>query len=222
MRNSKTKATTNSRKKPTKTPAKPSVWNKGKVVGAKKPLDIDQLNGLRRILKDQGATRDLALLETHISTMLRASDVLALTVGDVVDHRGEIVSELVLAQEKTDKPIRVQLGDRARAALETWIVEAGKGAGDHLFTAKTNHHGPAMSHQAYHDIVKRWARLIHVNPSALGTHSLRRTMAAHIYKRTGNLRSVQLLLGHSSLAATERYLGVEVEDALELARKYQI
>ncbi|NDJ15457.1 MAG: integrase, partial [Acidobacteriia bacterium] len=55
-----------------------------------------------------------------------------------------------------------------------------------------------------------------------GTHSMRRTKAAQIYKKTGNLRAVQLLLGHTKLESTVRYLGIEVDDALSLSEQVEI
>lgn len=60
-------------------------------------------------------------------------------------------------------------------------------------------------------------RLIGLDPTVYGTHSLRRTKATLIYRRTKNLRAVQLLLGHTKLESTVRYLGIEVDDALEIS-----
>ncbi|MBU2581133.1 MAG: tyrosine-type recombinase/integrase [Alphaproteobacteria bacterium] len=203
-------------------PKSKKPWNAGKVVGPKKPLDRESLNALRRILKGKEKLRDLALLEVAVTTMLRGCDLLQLRVRDVAGFDGGIVDRFTLRQKKTKEGVVVTLSDAARAALEAWIAESDKDASDFLFTAKSNHHGPAMTTKAFWDLTKAWAQLIHVDPKDLGTHSLRRTQAAHIYKRTGSIRTVQKLLGHSSHAATERYLGIEVEDALELKRLYEI
>lgn len=74
-----------------------------------------------------------------------------------------------------------------------------------------------MTTRQYARLVDEWIAAIGLAPAAYGTHSLRRTKAALIYRKTGNIRAVQLLLGHTKLDSTVRYLGVEVEDALSLA-----
>ena len=84
---------------------------------------------------------------------------------------------------------------------------------------KQDHH---LTTRQYARIVDGWVSLIGANPSEYGTHSLRRSKATLIYRQTKNLRAVQLLLGHSKLESTLRYLGVEVDDALEIAEHTEI
>jgi site-specific recombinase XerD len=84
------------------------------------------------------------------------------------------------------------------------------------------HGSPHLSTRQYARIVKRWTASVGLDPHKYGTHSLRRTKAAQIYKKTGNLRAVQLLLGHTKLESTVRYLGVEVEDALRIAEQVEL
>ena len=67
-----------------------------------------------------------------------------------------------------------------------------------------------------------WLSLIGLDPALFGTHSLRRTKATLIYRKTGNLRAVQLLLGHTKIESTVRYLGIEVDDALAIAEQVEI
>ncbi|MBT9247680.1 tyrosine-type recombinase/integrase (plasmid) [Gemmobacter fulvus] len=79
------------------------------------------------------------------------------------------------------------------------------------------HGSPHLSTRQYARIVRGWVMSIGLEPSAYGTHSMRRTKVAQIYKKTGNLRAVQLLLGHTKMDSTVRYLGVDIEDALTLS-----
>jgi len=79
-----------------------------------------------------------------------------------------------------------------------------------------------MSTRQYARLVTRWVTIIGLDPGLYGTHSLRRTKATLIYRRTGNLRAVQLLLGHAKIESTVRYLGVEVDDALALAEQVDV
>ncbi|MCP5171006.1 MAG: tyrosine-type recombinase/integrase [Pseudomonadales bacterium] len=92
---------------------------------------------------------------------------------------------------------------------------------DYLFKGQTNSKSHISTRQ-YARIVKIWVTEISLNPLDYGAHSLRRTKATLIYKRTKNLRAIQLLLGHTKLESTVRYLGIEVDDALELAEQTEV
>lgn len=197
-------------------------WNRGRAVGAKKPLTEDHLQVLRLRLRQDGALRDLALLEVSISTMLRGSDVRRLLVSDVRSPDGEIAETVTVRQQKTSKPITVSLSPKARDALAQLIDAEGKMGSSYLFTALRKPDGEPLTTRALRQSVKRWAGLVGLDPSAFSTHSLRRTQATTLYRKTGNLRAVQLLLGHANISATQRYLGIEAEDALKLLRRYQL
>ena len=108
-----------------------------------------------------------------------------------------------------------------RDAVSEWIKVAKLGQDDYLFPSRI-HESPHIGTRQYARIVDSWVTEIGLNPSEYGTHSMRRTKASLIYRRTKNLRAVQLLLGHTKLASTVRYLGIEVDDALEMAEQTEI
>lgn len=209
-------------KRPKQVRAGRGGWNKGVVVGAMRPLDDEQIRAVRRVLKQKGLTRDLALFETALSTMLRGGDVLSLRVSDVRDGTGTMREAATVRMAKTDKPIQVGFSATARKANADLIAERGLGQADYLFTAIDDPHGEPLTTVSYRRLIKQWCAWIHVDPAAFSTHSLRRTRAAIIYRETGNLRAVQLLLGHSSIDMTQRYLGIEEKQALDLAKRYEV
>jgi len=106
-------------------------------------------------------------------------------------------------------------------AVAAWIERAGLRQSDYLFPSR-KHDSPHLATRQYARIVDRWVRSIDLDPAEYGTHTLRRTKATLIYKRTKNLRAVQLLLGHTKLESTVRYLGIEVDDALEIAEQMEV
>lgn len=201
---------------------KRGAWNKGRAFGAKAPLSEDQVKALRFALTTQGRLRDLALFETHLSTMLRAGDVLGLKVIDVRDGLGQMHDRLTLRMEKTDKAVTAPLTGAAQKALHQHIAAAALSDQHYLFCPLRSPRGDHMTVDGYRLVVKGWCHMIHADPRQFSTHSLRRTRASIIYKRTGNLRAVQLLLGHSNVSATQRYLGIEEADALDLAREVEV
>lgn len=208
--------------KPLSAPKRRGGWNKGRIVGAMQPLDEEQIRAIRRILKAKSMARELALFEVALSTMLRGGDVLKLRVSDVRDGTGAMRPSCTVRMDKTGKTIAVSLSDTAQAAAQALIKAKGLGQADYLFTAAGDPHGEPLSTVSYRRFIKQWCAWIHVDPAAFSTHSLRRTRAAIIYRETGNLRAVQLLLGHSSIEMTQRYLGVEEKHALDIARRYEV
>lgn len=196
--------------------------NKGKVVGAKRPFTEAQIQGLRLALTTKGMVRDLALFETAISTMLRSGDLVRLKVSDVRDGFGQIRQSFTVRMEKTSKPVTVTLSETTREAIKALIACNGIDDHHYLFTAHARTKGEHIATITYRKLVKDWCRLIHLDPSQYSTHSLRRTRPSIMYRRTGNLRAIQLLLGHSDIGMTQRYLGIEEEDALDLARQHEV
>ena len=124
-------------------------------------------------------------------------------------------------QQKTQQPVQFEIMEQTRESITAWVAYAGLKSEDYLFKSRI-HDSPHISTKQYNRIVKSWVEQIGLNPEDYGTHSLRRTKASLIYRRTKNLRAVQLLLGHTKLESTVRYLGIEVDDALEMAEQTEV
>jgi integrase len=165
-------------------------------------------------------TRDLALFNLAIDSKLRGCDVVRLTVEDVAPH-GRAVERATVRQRKTGRPVTFEITEQTRTAIGDYLVSAEKSAGDYLFTGRRGKNRCLTTRQ-YARLVSEWISSIGLDASRFGTHSLRRTKAALIYRRTGNLRAVQLLLGHSKIESTVRYLGIDVDDAISIAEQVDI
>ena len=192
-------------------------WNKDKLVGQKAPLKLREIWAIRVRLQLRGNLRDLALFNLAIDSKLRACDLLGLRIGDIA-HQGHINSRAVVMQRKTRRPVQFEIAEMSRDALQAWVRASGLRGSDYLFPSRSSA-SPHLSTRQYARIVHRWVREIGLDSSCYGTHTMRRTKAALIYRRTKNLRAVQLLLGHSKLVSTVRYLGIEVDDALEISEQ---
>jgi len=198
-------------------------WNKGKSVGQMAPFTHDQVQVIRSLLQTEGKVRDLALFNVGLDTMLRASDLLALTVADVTDHQGGIVSEIQLRQRKTNQGHLVALSPATQDSLADWLLASGKRSADYVWTSIGNRKGEShLSRGQYANLVKHWAELARLNPKRHSTHSIRRTKSAVIYEQTQNLAACQQLLGHKSIGSTAVYLGVDQRKALDLARRIKL
>ena len=227
-----------------------AAWNAGVAVGQKAPFTPDQADRVRGNLradidryeeeaaqaaangdkragavhrKALAALRDLALFNTAVDTMLRASDLLSLKVIDVIDHNDEIFEEIPIRQKKTKSPHLVALGPEARLVLKEWILKADKARDEALFSSTGNRNfGGQLSRNQYGNLVKKWASYARLDPRRHATHSLRRSKSAAVYKATHNLRACQHLLGHRSIASTAAYLAVDQREALDLASKIKV
>lgn len=195
-------------------------WNKGKLIGQKPPLKAREVWSIRIRNQIADHKRDLALFNLAIDSKLRSCDLVRLRVndlwiGDDLRHRAKLV------QSKTGAPVQFEVTPQTRAALNDWSSTRGLSQHDWLFPSRKD---PSrhISTRQYSRIVDRWVSMIGLQKSTYGTHSLRRTKATIIYRKTGNVRAVQLLLGHTKLDSTVRYLGVELEDALELAESIDL
>lgn len=195
-------------------------WNKGKLVGQKAPLRLRDIWPIRVRLQIAETSRDLALFNLAIDSKLRACDLTKLRVRDVA-HGEHVSSRAIVMQQKTHHPVQFEITEQTRMALEAWMHQANLRSQDCLFPSRL--HGSAhLSTRQYARIVKAWVTAIGLDPALYGTHTLRRTKASLIYRRTKNLRAVQLLLGHTKLESTVRYLGIEVDDALEMAEQTEV
>jgi integrase len=194
-------------------------WNKGKVIGQKRPFKLPEVEAIRAALADAGHVRGLAMFNLAIDSKLRGSDLISLKIEDVCVGR-RVRDRTSVMQKKTSRPVQFEIGQRARAALERWLELLNRSEG-YLFPSAQYSDRP-LSVRTYARIVDSWALLAGLEIGLYGTHSLRRTKATFLYRKTGNLRAVQLLLGHKSIENTVRYLGVDIDDALELSTQADI
>ena len=139
----------------------------------------------------------------------------------ILAHGHQIMSRAIIMQRKTHRPVQFELTEQTRDAVAAWIAKAGLSSEQHLFQSRLKN-SPHITTRQYARIVHHWVSAIGLDPAAYGTHTMRRTKATLIYRRTKNLRAVQLLLGHSRLESTVRYLGIEVDDALEISEQTEI
>jgi len=195
-------------------------WNKGKLVGAKPPLRPKHVWSIRTRLLVEGRTRDLAMFNLAIDSKLRGCDVVALKVEDVAPN-GYAVDRATVRQKKTSRPVKFELTDQTREAIDDYLRVTNRKVGEFIFTGRSGI-GRCMTTRQYARLVSGWIASIGLDPKLFGTHSLRRTKATLIYRRTGNLRAVQLLLGHTKIESTVRYLGIEVDDALSIAEQIDV
>jgi integrase len=199
---------------------KRSPWNKGKLIGARPPLRPKHVWSIRTRLLLEGRVRDLALFNLAIDSKLRGCDVVAIKVEDVAPN-GYTMDRAMVRQKKTGRPVKFELTDQTRQAVDDYLRAAGKKPSEFLFTGRRGV-GQCMTTRQYARLLSEWIASIGLDPKLFGTHSLRRTKATLIYRRTGNLRAVQLLLGHTKIESTVRYLGIEVDDALAIAEQVDI
>lgn len=195
-------------------------WNKGILVGQKRPLQPKNVWSIRVRLEMSGATRELALFNLAIDSKLRACDLVRLRVEDLWSGSA-IRDRATIIQKKTKRPVQFEVTEQTKVALAAWLPSVKRTGGSYLFPGRRRQ-SAHLSTRQYARIVQRWVRSIGLEASAYGTHSMRRTKAALIYKKTGNLRADQILLGHTKLESTVRYLGIEIDDALRIAEQIEL
>jgi len=195
-------------------------WNKGKLIGQKSPLKLKDIWAIRFHLQLDKRIKDLALFNLAIDSKLRGCDLVDLRVRDIA-HGNQIMSRAIVMQQKTQRPVQFELTEQTREAVTAWIAKANLNSEQYLFQSRLRK-SPHITTRQYARIVHRWVGSIGLDPANYGTHTMRRTKATLIYRRTKNLRAVQLLLGHSNLESTVRYLGIEVDDALEISEQTEI
>ena len=195
-------------------------WNKNKLVGQKAPLKLKEIWAIRIRLELSKRIRDLALFNLAIDCKLRACDLVKLKVRDI-SHGNQITARAIIMQQKTGLPVHFEITEPTRNSIYAWLEYAKLRSEDFLFPSRI-HDSPHLSTRQYARIVNAWVEEIGLDSANYGTHTMRRTKASLIYKRTKNLRAIQLLLGHTKLDSTVRYLGIEVDDALELAEQTEV
>lgn len=184
-------------------------WNAGLMVGAKRALKPQQVWAIRFWLDRERRLRDRAMFDLAIDSKLRGCDIVRMRIGDLVSG-GRVRTRAVVAQQKTGRPVQFELLEAAGASIQAWLERRRGSLEDYIFPSRTNDTRHISTRQ-YARLVDEWVTGIGLRREDYGTHSLRRTKASIIYKATGNLRAVQLLLGHTKIESTVRYLGVDVE-----------
>ena len=192
----------------------------GKLVGPKRPFKSGDIWEIRQYLKLKRRTRDLALFNLGIDSKLRACDLLDIRVSDV--GSGEtIFQQATIVQKKTGAAVTFEITDAARASIRAWIKDANLLPDDFLWLSR-NRNSKRLSMSQYSRIIKQLAEVVGADPTTYATHSIRRTKVTLIYRKTQNLRACQLLLGHKKIENTVRYLGLELDEALEISRDIDI
>jgi integrase len=192
---------------------------KGKLTGTKPPLQPKHVWAIRTRLQIAGRKRDLALFNVAIDSKLRGCDVVSLRVEDVAPH-GYAIDRATIRQRKTGRPVKFELTEQTRQAIDALLAASRPALTDYLFQGHPR--GRHLTTRQYARLLADWLSMIGLDASLFGTHSLRRTKATLIYRKTGNLRAVQLLLGHTKIESTVRYLGIEVDDALAIAEQVEV
>ena len=195
-------------------------WNAGRIVGAKRALKLQQVWAVRFWLSRKGRLRDRAMFDLAIDSKLRGCDIVKIKIGELVSG-GRVRSRAIVIQQKTGRPVQFELLETARNSILAWLERRGGALDDFVFPSRIDH-ADHISTRQYARLVDEWVTGIGLRREDYGTHSLRRTKASIIYKQTGNLRAVQILLGHTKIESTVRYLGVDIEDALLLAEGTEI
>lgn len=201
-------------------PSQSEPWNKGKLIGQKLPLKLKDIWAIRVRLQLAKRIRELAMFNLAIDSKLRGCDLVKLRVRDI-SHGGCISARALVMQQKTHMPVQFEITEQTRNALSEWIKAAKLSLSDFIFPSRIRT-SPHITTRQYARIVRHWVTEIGLDPSSYGTHTMRRTKATLIYKRTKNIRAIQLLLGHTKIESTVRYLGIEVDDALELAEQTEV
>lgn len=196
------------------------AWNAGRKLGAKRPLKPKEIWAIRFMLDRDRKARDRALFDLAIDSKLRGCDLVKIKIGDLVAG-ARVRNRAMVIQQKTKRPVQFELLEPARTSILAWLERRGGGLDEFAFPSRTDR-SDHLSTRQYARLVDEWVSGIGLRREDYGTHSLRRTKAALIYKQTGNLRAVQILLGHTKIESTVRYLGVDIEDALALAEGTEV
>jgi integrase len=201
-------------------PKSSTPWNKGRLVGQKAPLKLKEIWAIRIRLQMADKAQDLALFNLAIESKLRGCDLVSLRVYDIAQGKS-IFPRAMVMQRKTHRPVQFEITEQTRQSVATWIEKAQLLSSQYLFPSRVTK-SPHLSTRQYARTVASWVESIGLDAAAYGTHTMRRTKATLIYRRTKNLQAVQLLLGHTKLESTVRYLGIEVDDALEIAEQTEV
>ena len=195
-------------------------WNVGRMVGAKRALKPQRVWAIRFWLDRERRLRDRAMFDLAIDSKLGGCDVVKVESGDLVSS-GRVRSRAIVIQQKTVRSVQFELLEPTRGSILVWLERRGGALDEFVFPSRIDH-ADHISTRQYARLADEWVAGIGLRPEDYRTHSLRRTKASIIYKQTGNLRAVQILLGHTKIESAVRYLGVDAEDALALAEATEV
>jgi integrase len=196
------------------------AWNKGRLVGQKRPLRPKEVWAIRVRLQMKRRKRDLAMFNLAIDSKLRGCDLVSLRVDDVASG-GRVRERATIVQHKTGRAVQFEITEQTRTSLQDWLIVRPPDRGSYIFPSRV-HDQPHLTARQYARVVHDWIESAGIDSTAYGTHSLRRTKVAQIYRKTGNLGAVRLPLGHTKIESTVRYLGIEVDDALSLSEQVEL
>ena len=206
--------------------AKWRAWNKGLVLGQKDAFTPDQVKRIRRMLARRGddGLRDLALFSVAIDTMLQGPELLNLAVKDVLQSDGKVRTVIEVARRRRKPAVRCVLSKASANALRKWITMSGKKRTDYVFSGRRHRVSRPMIARQLSRLLTLWASEVGLDPKKYGIVSLRRTKAFHIFNGTGDLEAVRVLLGHSKLESTARYLlrMPKRSDPIAISKAYNI
>jgi integrase len=197
-----------------------TIQEKTRVRGAMKALSMREVGTIQSRLYTAKQWRDLALFRTGIDTMLRASDLVRICTDEILDHNGKVMARAQIMMKKTGTPVKMALTAETREALDLWLAERPAFAGEWLFPGRDR--SGHLSEVQYRRLAKVWFRIAGLDVRHYSTHSIRRTKPAEIYRQTQNLEACRRLLGHKSNDITSAYLGIDDDDALNLAENIKI
>jgi integrase len=204
---------------------KKRVWNKGLEIGQKDAFTPAQVKRIRQLLADRGVQglRDLALFSVAIDTMLQGPELLNLTVKDVQRPDGTIRSVIEVARPRRKPPLRCALSRVSANVLGKWIAVSGKKRADYIFPGRGARRPRPMTVRQMNRLLKFWVAEAGLDPKKYGKESLRRTKALHILLGTGDLETVRVLLGHTKIESTARYLRIDKRsDPIAISRAFDI
>lgn len=213
----------------TSKPKRKKPWNKGKIVGGKTALTAEEVHAIRLVLaQKRWPARDRLMFAIGVDSSLRGSDLVGLRVADVMlagQPRNSVTVEPLKTKETSRTRVTFEMRDDTKELLHRYVDDEQLLETDFLFSSVKPIPGKPrdpLSERNYARRVKKWVAAIGLNADLFGTHSIRKVRPVHIYKMTGNIRACQVMLGHKSIVTTQRYLGIEADEAMAISRQFQV
>ena len=150
-------------------------WNKGKLIGQRKPLKISHIWGIRVRLELEGNLRDLALFNLALDSKLRGCDLVKIKVSDIA-YGQTVMPRAQIVQQKTKTPVQFEITKSTRESIKNWLIKAKLSSDDYLFKSRL-HDSEHISTRQYNRIFHGWIDKLGLDTSFYCTHSMRRTKA---------------------------------------------